>query len=306
MRSIAVFVVSMATAVAAHGQTHEQIAPDFKSLLARPDVARLPFTARDQYLLKLNDPEYGKLPVNSAFEIIFKAEAEQSRLKGLAPLRLFPWYQGCRGCGHLYVRGKRHLTAEYGPITVSVSLGRFEKFVGAHVYAALRPQVDFGVDLLPTNVRLVTLQPHVLECKPAQLKKVAKAVRHGAGWKAALVEGFGNAATRTATVTEQGSLSGSSYGSDGFGTFSGSYSGSATVTVPDEVARERARQRAQQVRASADARSQGVIGTALTGTTIMPGEQAGGFVYFQRDKKQEQAVLQVIVGAVSFEFPLRW
>jgi hypothetical protein len=187
-----------------------------------------------------------------------------------------------------------------------VALGQFEKFTDAQVCAGIQKNSSLSVDLLAKHISLTTTDPTVTRNQPAELKDVSNAVRHGATWKAAVVAGLGGMATRSATVTEQGEVSGVYNGPNGSGQVFGTYTGTSTVTVPDNAARARAIEHANHIRTSADARSAGVIKTALVAETINPGETYCGYVYFERDKKQQAAVLQVIIGTVSFEFPLKW
>ena len=162
------------------------------------------------------------------------------------------------------------------------------------------------VDILTANVGFTEVRPRILRGERALIKDVAKAVQHGARWKAALVGGFGGMATRTVNVDHSGDFSGSYHDSSGYGSFGGSYRGQSTLHVPDSEARANAQAKARQMIQEAEARSTAVVSTALLDTTLRPGEAVHGFVYFKRDKAMKAGVLQIKVGTVSFEFPLEW
>ncbi len=49
-------------------------------------------------------------------------------------------------------------------------------------------------------------------------------------------------------------------------------------------------------------REQAILNTFLFGTTVMPGEDAGGIVAFQREKRREKLVFSIAVEKQAFEF----
>jgi hypothetical protein len=274
-------------------------------ILARKDVAGLPFVARDQLLLRVS-PEYRALKPSAAFGFLRKEETSNSGIAGLKPLKPFIWFKGCRECGEYFSEGKHYLTLDYGPLILTISVGQFEKYVDAWVHVALAKDAKVTVDVMSANVALAETVPRILQTERASLREVAKTVQHGAGWKAALVGGLGGMATRDVNVNQAGDFNGTYNGPSGYGSVSGTYNGRSTVQVPDDVARENAQARARQLVHEAQARSAGVVETALLDTTLRPGESLGGFAYFKRDKAMKSSVLQVAIGTVSFEFPLEW
>jgi len=276
-----------------------------EKVLARPDVAELPFGARDQLLLKVS-PAYAALPPAEAFRMLRHHESEYSASRRVKPLQDFIWYQGCEVCGRFLKDGREYLTVQYGPLYVSITAGSFEKYVDAWIYTELAKDANLTVDILSKDISFAQTGPKIIQTERAAIKEVAKAVQHGANWKAALVAGLGGMATRTVTVEQDGVTNGSYRGTNGSGTFSGTYSSTATIYVPDLEARASAQQRAVDLKSQAQARSAGVFNTALLDTTIRPGESLGGYVYFKMDKGMESGILQLRIGTVSIEFPLAW
>ena len=288
----------------------DDIARDVRDLtiaevLTRDDVHELPFAARDVLLLKVS-PTYGKLPPAEAFGLIRDYEKRYVAPSGKSPLQSFIWYEGCDGCDHFYANGLPYFSIAYGPLVISASVSKGDKYVQAYVHAALADDSKVSVDILPENVRLAETDPKVRTFEQPKLKDVAKSVRKGAGWKAALVGGLGGMATRTVTTQQNGTVNGNVFGTNGMTTYNGTYRGQSTTQVPDYQARANAQARAAQMRAEADARSQAVVDTALLRNTLNPGQTTDGYVYFKDAKKTQNAVLQVIVGTVSLEFPIAW
>jgi hypothetical protein len=191
-------------------------------------------------------------------------------------------------------------------LTLTVSVGEFEKYVEAWIRAAVVKNADITVDLLTKNVNFAEVRPRILLTERAHLKEVAKAVQHGAGWKAAVVGGLGGMATRNVTAHQSGGFQGTYNDRNGYGTVTGSYSGRSTVQEPDTEARTNARARAREIIREGQSRSAGVMSTALLDTTVGPGQAVSGFVYFRREKVMRSGVLQIRVGTVSFEFPFEW
>jgi hypothetical protein len=275
------------------------------TILARKEVARLPFYVRDQLLLAVS-PEYVALSPEDAYALLRKQELENSTAAGARPLGYRIWYRGAPHGGEFLSKGKQYFTITNGPLRLTIVAGQFEKYVEVLVLATMAKDAKFRVNILPENVTLTEVRPRIVAGERATIKEVAKAVQHGAAWKSALVAGLGGMATRTVEVEQTGTVNGSYSGSNGYGSVSGSYSGRSTIREPDMEARANAQARAGQMTQEAQSRSAGVLNTALLGTTLGPGDAVDGYVYFKRDKAMKSSVVQVKVGAMSFEFPLEW
>ncbi len=131
------------------------------------------------------------------------------------------------------------------------------------------------------------------------MDQIAGSVRNGARWKAALVAGLAGLATTTSTTQESGTFN----GPNGSGTFQGT----ATTTTTDSAGREQAAAAVSRIRDRADQKSAGLQASALRDNTVFDGSETSGFVYFKRDRTHDiSGVLRVIMGTVSFEFPIKW
>lgn len=273
-----------------------------QEILKQPDVGALPVSARLK-LLEVVAPQVKSLSPQAIVQQIRDADTHHAA-NGRVILSPFVWSEGCTGCGHVFREGAQILVTRYGPLTLGVNVRHFEKYLAVLVLAKLAPDASGSVDILPDRIELVETAPDFALLKRIDIPEVAKAVRHGADWRAALISGFGGMATKTVTVQEAGSVRGTIAGPDGVGHLNGSYSGTKTVVVPDDQARRRAREDSRRMIAEATERTNTVTSTALLATSLGVDQVLGGFLYFKQSRRLRTAVLRIPVGNVGFEFPL--
>jgi hypothetical protein len=299
---LAVFLVVASSAECADRRLKSQIAgKTAEEALRLPAVALLPFVARDALLLQSN-PSYRDMTPQEAWGMLVRSDIEYASANKFLPMRPVVWNAKAKGCHSYYKNGTQYMAMLYGNLTLSVVVGRSGKFVEAWVYASLEDEARYSIDLMPENIRLAATRPEVVDSRQESLKEVMRAAAGGARWKAALIAGLGGMATRT----ERSRTDGTYQGYVGNQEYSGIYQSNTTRTVPDEDARQRTAASARAIMLEAERRVGQLERTALLRTTVFPGKSVDGSVYFRPDREATESVLQVVIGKVSFEFPVEW
>ncbi|GIU73673.1 MAG: hypothetical protein KatS3mg004_0760 [Bryobacteraceae bacterium] len=272
------------------------------SSLEDPRVGDLPLVGKLYFLLR-GWPQMQNVSPQDLTKFLLEKHLAYYRKAGQEPFVAAIWNSGNPCCKEWFSQGIRFRVYALPSAAVAVSLVEAEKLLRVWVY--VRSAESDGPEMLvaPENVRLLQIAPKLgwMERLPAE--SVARSITRSAQWRAALVAMSGALATKRATLSSSGQVSGYYSGSVGSGAFSGSYAGYSTVTIPDEEARARAIQVAQNIQANASRLANEMLNDALKKTTVFPGKEVSGFVYFRRDKKMNSAIVQLRLGTVSFEFP---
>lgn len=249
-------------------------------------------------------PDFDRLSFAEGLKLL-EAEEDKAAAK-LGEKALLPgyWYKGCPVCSEFYSEGKRYLVTGYGGLLLGVTVGEFEKYVDVHVIAKIKVEEKLRINLLPQNVQLFELLPQLQPLPRAEVKAVEKSIQNGAAWKAVLFGALAGMATETTTITQSGNTNGTYSSQKESGQYSGTYSSTSTVTRPNLEAQRKINQDTQRLSAQANARSRAVRETALLANTIGPGQIVSGHVYFRKERHAKMALLRVLVGTVSLEFPL--
>jgi hypothetical protein len=205
------------------------------------------------------------------------------------------WIETDPHCSHVYQRGTfvMHSRADSG-ITVRVS-ARKAKYFMARVTVANQSQQP--IDVLPQYIlmrsRLNTStaeQANYKELKQQDANQIARSAA-SPGW--ANILAAAGAGMQRQTITAQ------STGTSGTDT--------VTITVPDDEARERTLRNLEANNEARRREGARIADQALRSTTLQPGEEVTGLVYFDRpDKHHLYATIAIPIGNQWFMFPLVW
>jgi len=155
-------------------------------------------------------------------------------------------------------------------------------------------------DLFTRNLSYASIAPKPELREPVPVDQIARSVRNGSRWRAALVAGLAGMATTTTTTQGSGTFNTSTGGS-------GTFQGTATTTSPDSATTQRAAADLSRIHGRAEQRSQDLLASALRDNSVFAGSEVSGFVYFKRDRGHDAScILRVIIGALSIEFPVKW
>lgn len=163
------------------------------------------------------------------------------------------------------------------------------------------------INVDPEAVSLWVLKPYPHSLKYQKPAALTASIRGKARLKAALLVWSGSLAksTYTSNTSASGSFSGRTTGSAGT-SFEGGFNANATTitTGPNYVAQMRANELADRLMANAISDAEYIQEITLKANTVLPGAYAAGAVYFEREKHYEAALLTVMAGGYTFEFPL--
>lgn len=231
----------------------------------------------------------------------------------------YTYIDGAPNCTRRFVDGREELIITANGVTVAASLGHTaDPKKGVQVNVFVRNDSSSPVEYLPQPPQYVVIEPKVVFAPPLDPTKLADTIEKKGERKAAWIRFWGANATQTLTSTYIGPGGGGIYNGFGYGgmMMGGGYpmwgggrrgwGGGSNMTImnqqiPDYAAQERALQRAADVtnksRQSAD-----MIRTSVMGpTTIPPGEQTSGALYFDASKPTKSS-LKLPIGNGTFEF----
>jgi hypothetical protein len=160
------------------------------------------------------------------------------------------------------------------------------------------------IDVLPDRFTLIETKPKQKTLAYVSYQKIIQADNRRAGWANA-INAFG-AGMATQQVTTQTNTNGTvnAYGSDG--TYANAnYNGTSTSTtsVPNYAAQAQARENIRRRREAIAEEAQSLSQSSLLANSLAGGQSISGSVYFQFDKKVEEAVLTLMIDHVTYEFP---
>ncbi|HEX6626899.1 MAG TPA: hypothetical protein VF105_02995 [Gemmatimonadaceae bacterium] len=201
-------------------------------------------------------------------------------------------------------------------VAVSASLARNDDVLWANVTVTNRSGKRFDVD--PSQFTLTEVSPRQKEVLYESPDKVVKFIKRRADWANAF-SGIAADMSRDKTTTDAEintkrqsttdfdlETRPHRYSVSGTARSNGSERTTATVTTdsPDYQARMESARTIERNTAAAESKSADILKRALLANTLMPGEDIGGAVFFERDKKLREAVLRVPVAGLVFEFPV--
>lgn len=214
-----------------------------------------------------------------------------------SPIR---WQPGAPNTDRLVVDGREVKTLTLDGLTISISLGLerlgadriiYEKFV-AGVYVVNRS--ERRIEITPDMVTVEVIRPNAKSLKRETAAHLADTIRRWAAVAGATGEAAASLQTTQATTT--GAMSGPG----------GSVTYSENTTSPDLEARRRASQQSAILNGSASRAGADLERVELKANTLLPNQEVGGILIFDRDKKCEEAVVHVAVEGKTITFPFTW
>jgi hypothetical protein len=206
------------------------------------------------------------------------------------------------GCSHQYIDGLKYKIITTDQAIVTVALGGNAKY--ARVLVRVTNLSTTPIDVLPDRFALVETKPKQKTLAYVPYQKIIQADNRRAGWANA-INAFG-AGMATQQVSTQTNTNGTvnAYGSDG--TYANAnYNGTSTSTtsVPNYAAQAQARENIRRRREAIAEEAQSLSQSSLLANSLAGGQSISGSVYFQFDKKVEEAVLTLMIDHVTYEFP---
>lgn len=201
-------------------------------------------------------------------------------------------------------------------VAVSASLARNDDVLWANVSVTNRSGRRIDVD--PSQFALTEVMPKQKQLPYESPQQIVKFIKRRADWANAL-SGVAAEMSRDETTTQaEINTNGQSktdfkaetrpdaFSVKGTARTTSSSRTTATVTTetPDYQARMESARAIEKNTAVAESKSVDVLKRALLANTLMPGEDIGGAVFFQRDKKLREAILRIPIAGKIFEFPL--
>lgn len=216
------------------------------------------------------------------------------------------WKEGAAHSDKFTIQGKLYKTITLDGVTVFASVNKEKLGAGNAVYE----KSVASVGVINRGERRIELDPNafslqVLKPKPRVLVRetadhLSKSVEFWTAFGGAMGQVGANQKTVQSTSTgyESGTVSSPGYGSV-------TYSGTTTTTTtsPDLEARRRADQKAADMNRDAQIAGGNLRALELKANTLTPGQEAGGILIFDRDKKCEEIVLQVPINGKTLEVP---
>ncbi len=265
----------------------------------------LPFIARDEILLA-KFQHYKSMPWREAVKILKAAEdkvAARRNLKGLSP---FPWSADASYADQWSENGRRFRSIEVkGRLTLVATALRIDKYLAIDILISCPADSPTSILVSPANVSVIGAGGAAEILKGVTGDDIARKISRGARWRTAFAEAGANSATTTIESSENGAVNGSATGPNGTVYASGQYSGTTRTRVPDYEARRRILENAQAIREQASRKIAALTNEILLENTVRPGQTVTGRLYLEPPKKgTSEVIFQLIVGTVSFEFPL--
>ena len=210
------------------------------------------------------------------------------------------WQYGAPNTDRFVVDGRTVKTLTFDGLTISISLGverlgssqiHYDKFV-VNFYAINLS--ERRVEVTPDMITFEAVRPKAKPIKRETAAHLASSVQQWAAVAGALGE-FG-----ASMQTTQSNTTGAVYSPDGTTTYA------ATTTSPDIQARSRASRQAAILNGSASRAGIDLERVELKTNTLMPQQEVGGMLIFDRDKKCQEAVVRVAIDGKIIEFPFAW
>lgn len=218
------------------------------------------------------------------------------------------WQEGTLNADRIMANGKEVKTITLDGLTLSVSLGEerlgtervyYDKFV---VYLYAVNVSERRIEISPDMVTIEAVKPKARPLERETAQHLAKTIQKWSRVKGALGEAA--AGMQTTQSTTSSNDRGAIYGPGGSVTYSGT--GSSTTTAPDKEARRRANDQAAVLNGSAARAGADLQGVELKANTLLPKQEIGGMLVFDREKKCEEAIVRVSVDGKIIEFPFTW
>ncbi len=273
------------------------------SSLEDPRIGGLPLSGKVLFVLR-HSPRLQENPPNVLVPLILEKHRLYYQKIGRNAVLSLIWNAQHSCCKEWFHNGLRFKSYLLPAATVTVFVQEEDKYFRAWVHVSSADKDGPQFVIAPEQVRLLQVFSKFAWVERVPAESIARSIMRKARWQAAFIGMSGILATKTATINTQGNYAGQYSGTTGSGYVHGTYSGYSTITLPDEAAQTRALMLSQQIVANSVNAADTTVGLSLKQTTVFPGRQASGYVYFKRDKKLSYAILQVQIGDMSFEFPL--
>ena len=233
---------------------------------------------------------------------IASAQGQTETSSGSQSARIVTWSQGTAGTDRLLKGGLVVALLTVDGVAVAVSVVRTDDLLWANVSVA--NQSGSRVDVDPATFTLDAIEPKAKRLAYQEPERIARSMRRRAEWGAALTAIAGEMATTETKTEGVTNVTASARDNEGY-RVSGQARGTTTVTTrsKDQQASDRAAADAERITSTATTKAADLLGRSLKANTLLPGEQIGGAVFFDRDKRARQVMLRVPIGAVVYAFP---
>jgi TPR repeat protein len=197
------------------------------------------------------------------------------------------WKPNCPGCDDRYENGLEEKGLFTNQSSLIVFLIPDSGKLAVSVYVGNPAEGAGRIEVNPASIRLFkTTDKGLSELKRAEAAKMAKSMERKVRIGSSIAAGL------------------SSYGSQTTATATSSDGTTTTVTMPDPQAQTDAINRAHGNIAQAQAKGAYLIGEELKRTTLDPGQNTMGRVFFPEQKGGENLLLRADIGNVRYEIPL--
>ena len=206
------------------------------------------------------------------------------------------------GCTHQYIDGLKYKIITTDQTVITVALSANAKYARALIRVTNKSAMP--IDVLPDHFTLSEIKPKLREFAYVPYQKIVQADNRKAGWANA-INAFG-AGMATQQVTTQTNSNGTVNATGSNGTYANAtYNGTSTSTtsVPNYAAQAQARESIRRRREAIAEEAQSLSQSSLQANSLLTGQTISGSVYFQFDKKVEDAVLTLLIDHVTYEFP---
>lgn len=187
-------------------------------------------------------------------------------------------------------------------IAAAISIVRSDNQMWANVSISNSSQRRLDID--PSTFTLEVAEPNRKHLPYLDPERLARSIRRRAAWGAALTEIAGEMATTETETEAETNVRAQARDNEGYRAQGTARSTTTVTTVTrDEQARARAAADAERITATAATKASDLVNRALRANTLMPGDEIGGVVFFERDRRARLVVLRVPVGELVYEFP---
>jgi hypothetical protein len=243
-------------------------------------------------------------PICVALSIVISANLAWSGKAQEAP-PVSPAHYVCTedaGCTHQYIDGLKYKIITTDRAIITVAFSGNAKF--ARVLIRVTNKSATPIDVLPDHFTLSETKPKQKEFAYVPYQKIVQADSRRAGWANA-INALG-AGMATQQVTTQTNTNGTMNATGSDGTYANAnYNGTSTSTtsVPNYAAQAQARENIQRRREAIAEETQSLSKSSLLDNSLLAGQSISGSVYFQFDKKVQDAILTLLIDHVTYEFP---
>jgi hypothetical protein len=204
-------------------------------------------------------------------------------------------------CTYAYVHGALYKTANIPGASVTVAAFDTGKYFRVEVLVSNRGNDQ--MDVLPEFVVLKEITPKAKVLPYIPTEKIIHSEDRRLAWRSALAAGMAGMARQQSTTQSNTYGTVNAFGSGGYA--NGSYSSATTSTTyaPDYAARERVAEASAEARSRLNDEERDLSESALQGTTLKPGQEISGSLFYKRDKHARSLLIEVRARDEYVAFP---